>query len=202
MYNCEPQMGSDGKMYKLDGATKIRPEEGMYIYELCRKINPQRTLEIGFAYGFSTLYFLAALKANGKGSHVVIDPFEITDWHGIGLKKAQEMGMDRYLHFIQEKDVFGLPALAKEGLQFDVIFIDGNHRFDDVLLGFTLSDYVCAKGGYIILHDSMMPSIRKVVTFIERNRSDYQRQDLPIANVGVFKKLHDDRRQWTHFVPF
>ena len=50
-------MGSDGKMYKLDGVSKIGPEEGMYIYELCRKINPQRTLEIGFAYGFSTLFF-------------------------------------------------------------------------------------------------------------------------------------------------
>lgn len=202
MYACQPQMGTDGSMHILDGITGISREEGMWIYELCRKIKPKRTLEIGLAYGFSTMYFLAAIKANGMGSHVAMDPFEITDWHGIGLKKAQEMGMDRSLRFIQEKDVFGLPALAREGLQFEVIFIDGSHRFDDVLLDFTLSDYVCAKGGYIILDDAVMPSIRKAVSFIENNRSDYQRQDTPIDNIRVFKKLDDDRRQWNYFVPF
>jgi predicted O-methyltransferase YrrM len=202
MYAWQPQMGTDGSMHILDGITKISPEGGMWIYELCRKIKPKRTLEIGLAYGFSTMYFLAAIKANAMGSHVAMDPFQITLWHGIGLKKAQEMGMDRSLRFIQEKDVFGLPALAREGLQFEVIFIDGNHRFDNVLLDFTLSDYVCVKGGYIILDDLWMPSIRKAVSFIESNRSDYQRQDTPIASIRVFKKLDDDRRQWYHFVRF
>ena len=202
MYAGQPQMGTDSFMHNLDGTTRISPEEGMWIYELCRKVKPIRTLEIGIAYGFSTMYFLAAIKANGMGSHVAMDPLEITYWHGIGLKKVQEMGMDRSFRFIQEKSFLELPGLAREGLHFEVIFIDGNHRFDDVLLDFTLSDYVCAKGGYIILDDLWMPSIRKAVSFIESNRSDYERQDTPIANIQVFKKLDDDRRQWDHFVPF
>lgn len=202
MYARQPQMGTDGSMHILDGTTKISPEEGMWIYGLCRKIKPQRTLEIGMAYGFCTMYFLAAIKANGMGSHVAIDPYEITHWHGIGVKKAQEMGMERSLRFIQTSSVFGLPDLAREGSEFEVIFLDGDHKFDDVLLDFTMADYVCAKGGYIILHDMDLPSIRKVVSFIENNRSDYQRLNTPIANIRVLKKVDDDRRQWDHFLHF
>ncbi len=202
MYDRQPQMGTDGNMHKLDGITKIWPEEGMYIYELCRNIKPQRTLEIGFAYGFSTLYFIAAIKANGKGIHVVIDPFEITDWHGIGLKKAQELGMHEDLRFIEEKSVFALPGLAREGMKYDIIFIDGSHLYENVLLDFTLSDQICAKEGFIIFHDTYLPSIRKVISFIERNRSDYLRHVTPVANLGIFQKVGDDSREWTYFVDF
>jgi len=202
MYDRQPQMGTDGATHVPDGITKISPEEGMWLYELCRKIKPQRTLEIGMAYGFSTLYFLAAIKANGMGLHVAIDPFETTDWYGIGLKKVQDLGMEGSFRFIPEKDIFALPALAKEGLQFEVIFIDAMHRFDDVLVDFTLADQVCAPNGVIILSDMWMPSIRKAVSFIEKNRADYKRLDSPVANIRVFQKIGVDQRKWDHFVPF
>lgn len=202
MYDRQPQVGTDGSMHALDGVTKIPPELGMWIYELCRKVRPKQTLEIGFGNGFSTIFFLAAIKANRMGSHVAMDPFEITDFHGIGLKKAQELGMHGSLCFIEKKDVFGLPELAQEGKQFEVIFIDGDHRFEYVLLDFFLGDYVCAKEGYIIFDDFDMPSVKKAVSFIATNRSDYKKQDTPLDRIAVFKKVGDDRRQWTHFVPF
>lgn len=203
MYDGQPQMGTDGSMHNLDGTSGIPPEEGMWIYELCRKLKPRQTLEIGLADGFSTIFFMAAIKANGTGRHVAIDPFEITDWHGVGLRKVQELGMIGSLRFIEEKDVFGLPGLAREGQQYEVIFIDGNHRFDDAILDFVLSDYVCAKDGYIIFDDFHLESIKKAVSFIENNRSDYQRQATPIdLRIAVFKKVGDDHRRSFHFVPF
>ena len=161
------------------GLPKFPPKKGCGCYELCRKIKPQRTLEIGLAYGFSTVYFLAAIKANGMGSHVAMDPFETTDWHGIGLKKAQELGMDKSLRFIPEKDVFGLPALAEEGLQFEVIYIDAKHRFDDVLLDL---HPVRLRLRYWRLHHSkrFRDAIHQKSGFVHRNnRSDYQRQIHP-----------------------
>ncbi|MCX5905219.1 MAG: class I SAM-dependent methyltransferase [Proteobacteria bacterium] len=203
MYDVKPQMGTDGKIHKLDGITKISPDQGLWMYELCRKIKPQRTLEIGFAYGFSTMFFLAAIQANGMGMHVAMDPFEKTEeYYGIGLQKVKELGMQRFFRFMEEKDITGIPALIREGLQFDVIFIDGNHRFDDVYLDFTLCDYVCAKNGFIILDDSWLPSISRVISFIEKNRSDYRRYPSPIENIRVFQKVGDDHRNWDHFVDF
>ncbi|MDD5571980.1 MAG: hypothetical protein PHD97_12590, partial [Bacteroidales bacterium] len=108
MYDSQDQMGSDGKMYKLDAATRILAEQGMCLYNLCRKIKPKRTLEIGFAYGYSTVFFLAAIKSNGIGYHVAMDPFEISDWHGIGLKKVEELKMDSFFRFMPEYDLFGI----------------------------------------------------------------------------------------------
>lgn len=176
MYEGQDQMGLDGKMYTLDLSTSISPEQGMCIYNLCQKIKPEKTLEIGFAYGFSTLYFLASIKSNNVGSHIVMDPFEIRDWHGIGLKKIEELKMDSFFRFIPDYDMFGIPELARENQKFDVIFIDGDHRFDYVLIDFTLCDHIISDNGYIIFHDLGMPSINKVVKFIKKNRSDYQVQ--------------------------
>jgi hypothetical protein len=68
MYNGEPQVGSDGERHCLNG-TAIGPEQGMWLYDLCRETKPKATLEIGLAYGYSTAYFLAAIRENGVGHH-------------------------------------------------------------------------------------------------------------------------------------
>jgi predicted O-methyltransferase YrrM len=76
MYEGDLQLGEDGEKHSLDEITGISPAEGMWIYELCRKVKPQATLEIGLAYGFSTIYFLAVLAENGNGHHSSIDPYQ------------------------------------------------------------------------------------------------------------------------------
>ena len=54
MYAGDSQLGIDGQDHSIDPAIGISPAEGMWIYELCRKIKPQATLEIGLAYGIET----------------------------------------------------------------------------------------------------------------------------------------------------
>ncbi|MDD5570363.1 MAG: hypothetical protein PHD97_04315 [Bacteroidales bacterium] len=99
--------------------------------------------------------------------------------------------------------MFGIPDFAREKLKFDVIFIDGDHRFDYILLDFTLSDYIVADNGYIIFHDLWMPSTKKVVEFIKNNRSDYQvQEDIPAPQMKIFKKVANDKRQWDYFRSF
>jgi predicted O-methyltransferase YrrM len=206
MYACEPQMGIDGNMHKINCSCRISANEGMAIYELCRKVKPKSTLEIGFAYGFSTIYFLAAIKANGSGQHTAIDPYEkgmdAGMYAGIGLQNIKELGMEDSFRFIDDFDFFALPNLKREKLMYDVIFIDGNHRFDDIIIDFTLSDYVCSQGGYILLDDLWIPSIQRAIAFIERNRSDYQRITSSDHNLAIFQKTGSDDREWNHFVPF
>lgn len=95
MYAGDGQRGTDGENHSINPATGISPAEGMWIYELCRKIKPQATLEIGLAYGFSTLYFLAALAANNSGQHTSIDPYQMKvpgQWAGIGAGAREAPG--------------------------------------------------------------------------------------------------------------
>lgn len=202
MYFGEPQAGSDGKMYQIDAATRISPQQGMWIYDLCLACKPKFTLEIGFAYGFSTLYFLAAIKANGSGTHVAIDPFEMTAWNGIGLQLARTCGMASSFRFLDERSSLALSRFRHEQAKFEVIFIDGNHRFDDVLVDFTLAAEICGHGGIIILDDMWMASIRKVVAFIRSNREDFTQVPTTVENIAVFRKISNKLREWNHFVDF
>ena len=89
MYDCEPQLGAAGKMYPIDAVTRIAPKEGMLIYQLVRDTKPDNTLEIGLAFGFSTVYFLAAIRANGNGHHVALDSYQSDAWNGIGLAREK-----------------------------------------------------------------------------------------------------------------
>ena len=203
MYDGEPQLGSDGERHSLDGITAISPGQGMWLYNLCREAKPRTTIEIGMAYGYSTMYFLAAIRENGLGHHTAIDPFQKCEkWHGIGWRHVQSLGMNDGFRFVEEKSVSALVHLADQAETFEVIFVDGNHRFDDVFVDFTLSAELCPMGGYIILDDMWMPSIRRAAEFIRLNRIDFKQVRTPESNIAVFRRIGEDSRDWQHYIEF
>lgn len=69
------------------------------------------------------------------------------------------------------------------------------------LVDFYLSDQVLALGGLMVFDDLWMPSIRSVISFIERNRA-YERLPSKVGNIAVFRKQQNDTRDWQHFVSF
>lgn len=198
LYRGEPQRGDGDQVFAMEFlGTKISPEQGIWIYNLCREIKPEATLEIGLAYGFSMLFFLAASKKNGKGSHTAIDPFP---WNGVAYCKAREVAMP--LEAINELSERAGVDLARNERKFDVIFIDGNHRFDNALMDFSLFSRVCSLHGYVILDDMWMSSIQAVVRFLKKNRTDFELVPTPVPNIAVFKKIAEDTRRWDHFKRF
>ncbi len=201
MYAGEPQIGTDGGLYPLDPATRISPEEGMWIHDLCRQLKPKKTIEIGLAYGFSTIYILAALHENGIGSHIAIDPHQAA-YHEIGIRQPEKVNMAAAFSLMSQMSVPALVDLQRKGEHFEIIFIDGNHRFDDVLVDFMLSAEVCAIGGHIILDDMWMPAVQKAVSFARTNRNDFVEIPTPVANIAAFRKTGEDTRSWDHYVDF
>jgi predicted O-methyltransferase YrrM len=204
MYSGQPQKGASGELQTLAPATRISVDEGLCLYRLCRERKANATLEIGCAYGFSTLFILAALARNAAGRHTAIDPWENKDFGylGIGATKVKEVGMEASFCLLEEPSALGIPHLINQGLRFDVIFIDGNHRFEYVLVDFALSALVCAQGGLIVFDDMWMPSVRKVVSFVRSNRKDFDELSTPVANISVFQKSGEDQRDWRHFEDF
>jgi predicted O-methyltransferase YrrM len=202
MYNGEPQLGSDGERHNLDAKVHISGEQGMWLHNLCRETKAKTTLEIGLAYGYSTVYFLASIHENGFGHHTAVDPIQTTFWHGIGLCQPRSLGMSDSFGFIEEQSVPALVHFADRGKTFEVIFIDGNHRFDDVLVDFTLASELCSMEGCIVLDDMWMPSICRAVAFIRSNRKDFEELKTPVANIAAFRRIGEDARQWNHYVEF
>ncbi len=128
MYSGQPQKGLDGQNHELRLDTRISVEEGTCLYRLCRDTKAERTMEIGCAYGFSTIYFLAAIRSNPAATHTAIDPYETNLWAGIAVENARAVGMDKSFRLIEEKSFLAVPRMISDGTQYDVIFIDGNHR--------------------------------------------------------------------------
>lgn len=201
MYDREPQIGSDGQRHTMLENTRIIPEQGMWLYSLCRQVKPKAILEIGLAYGFSTIYFLAAIRENGLGNHTAVDPFQ-DDWQGIGKLQAQKLDMGDCFRLVEEMSAPALVHFADRGEMFDVIFIDGNHVFDAIVVDFALSAELCPMGGHIILDDMWMPSTRTAAAFIRTNREDFEEVSTPVSNVAAFRRISKDARDWNHFVEF
>jgi predicted O-methyltransferase YrrM len=202
MYRSEPQAGSNGQQYALDANTRISPEQGMWLHELYCARRPRASVEIGLAYGFSTMFFLAALARNGSGNHTAIDPFQGPLWHGIGLQKIEETKTEHRFRFIEDYATRAATDLARAGQTFDFVYIDGGHRFDDVMVDFALFAQLCPVEGVIVLDDMWLPSIRTAVAFIRSNRPDFKEMISPIKNVAAFQRVAPDQRNWKNFAPF
>lgn len=204
MYEGNAQLGSEGKLCQLDIAANsgIAPQQGMLLYSLVRKIKPENTLEIGLAYGFSTVYFLAGIHANGKGHHVAIDEFQ-NDWGGIGATRAEVLGIqpDRF-EFFAESSAQSLSRFERENRRFEFIFIDGDHKFDGVLIDFTLAARLCKLGSQILLDDTHMPPVQKAKSFIQKNRLDFTEVPASDSRFAIFQMTDTDKRKWDHYASF
>ena len=206
MYAGTAQKGADGVRHEIDDSTRISAEEGMALFSLCRAGDGVDTLEVGLAYGFSTVFLLAALADNGGGQHVAIDPYQDIDWDGIGLTTAIDViaaaGASVDFALLPERSEMALTDLARQGRTFGLTFIDGYHRFDDVLVDFTLAARMCPEGGVIVLHDMWLPSIAAVASFLRTNRVDFAEVQTGCPNLFAMRRIADDERDWTHFVAF
>jgi predicted O-methyltransferase YrrM len=202
MYRGEPQLGLDGLPHPLHPQTKISPGEGLCLFELCVSLKPKCTIEIGMAYGYSTLYILAAMAKNPGGHHTAVDPFQRASWNGIGLAHARALTTESEFRFIEERSDRAAADLGRENAAFDMIFIDGNHRFDDVLADFYLYAPLCRMGGIMILDDMWMDSVRTVASFVRTNRRDFAEVPVSESNISVFRRTTEDARNWDHFQRF
>ncbi len=157
-------IAQDGITYELHSA--IDPVEGAAIVDVIENHKISRTLEIGCAYGVSSLYICDALSQSEQSpSHTIIDPFQTTDWHGIGVANLCRAGFHFY-SLIEKPSEIALAELLATGKKFEFILIDGVHTFDHTLLDFFYADRLLEIGGFVAIDDILFPGIRKVASYI------------------------------------
>jgi predicted O-methyltransferase YrrM len=185
----------------IDKSTRISVRQGAMINSLMRAHSVKRSLEIGLAYGFSTVWMLDALRSQRDSLHIAIDPFEESNWHGVGLAQVKRLDLGAQFRWVEDYSIHALSDLIRDQAEFDFIYIDGNHRFDDVIVDFYLSDQVLRPGGLIALDDLWMQSVRTAANFIGHNCA-YKLVPQPVENMMVLKKEHGDHLDWRQFKPF
>lgn len=202
MYTADELNGSEQETpVAINKLARISMEQGAAINQIMRRFSVVDSLEIGFCYGFSTIWILDALQGKQNAHHIAIDPFERTHWHGVGLSQAKRLEFGEGFEWVEDYSIHVLSDFIREKRKFDFVFIDGNHRFDDVIVDFYLADQVIDAGGIIALDDMWMPSIQKAVAFILGNRA-YRILPQPIRNMAVLIKQQSDDRNWDHFIRF
>ncbi len=202
MYAWAPQLGSDGALHEMDGHTRIDPNKGCPLFDLWTQTKPDVSLETGLAYGFSTLYVLGAMLGHPSSRHIAIDPFQNESYHGIGAQQAGTVGLAERFTFYEESSLDVLPRLHGESTRIQFAFIDGDHRFDGAFVDFTLAAQMLDEGGVVLFDDLWMPSLRKTVRFIRRNREDFTEIPTPARNLAAFRRTGSDTRDWRHYVGF
>jgi predicted O-methyltransferase YrrM len=180
-----------------DTASPIRDDEATFLYEFVAKEKITKTLETGFAFAKSCSHIMAA----SQSSHISIDPFQ-ENYASLGLENVKKLGLAERLDFRPDFSHNVLPSLAKEGRKFEFIFIDGDHKFDGIFVDFYYADLLIDTGGYIMLHDTWMRSTRLVMSFIDKNRDDYEYIATPLKTFALYRKIGTDKRDGMYFQEF
>jgi predicted O-methyltransferase YrrM len=156
---------ADGLNIPMD--SHISASEGKFLFDLISgDPSIRRSLEIGCANGLSSLHICAALDGR-DAFHTIIDPFQSTDWRGAGITNLKRAGLKNY-ELLEEFSEFCMPRLtAGQTGKFDLIFIDGWHTFDHTLLDCFYATRLLRVGGYLVIDDTDMPSVSRVVRYIE-----------------------------------
>jgi predicted O-methyltransferase YrrM len=158
---------ADGKTYPIQ-KIPIDAAEGRFLSKFIAS-HPDiiRTLEVGCAYGLSSLHIASALAGRQGAHHLIIDPFQSTTWSGIGVANLDRAGVDFY-ELLEELSEIALPQLLKDGARFDLVFIDGWHTFDQTLLDMYYANRLVRLGGYIIVDDANWASVSKAISYFAK----------------------------------
>ena len=147
-----------------DRFSHVSRPTGELLQRAVREVRPEVSLEIGLAYGVSTLYICEALAAlPHRPVHIVADPFQNGKWRGIGLRNVQEAGFGELVEFHEERSEILLPQLVAQGRRVDLAFIDGLHRFDQAFVEFYFVNRLLRPGGVVLFDDAVRPSVKRVI---------------------------------------
>lgn len=142
-------------------------EQCLFLEKIISDNGFKKSIEIGFAYGTSTLAITEAISKN-SGLHFVIDKFQLDDWGGNGLDLIEQAGLSKNLEFCDKYCYEILPELLKKERYFDFAYIDSTKQLDWILVDFFYIDKLLEINGIIVFDDAGFPGIRKILRYISQ----------------------------------
>jgi predicted O-methyltransferase YrrM len=178
----------------------IPPDIAYTLYKLVNEQKLKRTLEVGMAFGMASLAICQALHDNGEGKHVAIDPY-LDGYAFAGIANLEKAGLMYLVELQMKPSQLVLPQFVQERRKFDLIFIDGSHLFDSVIVDFFYSQALIPPGGWIAIDDIDIPAVAAAYDFITSNLKNFTVVE-QTERLGLLQKTSEDHREWYHFEPF
>jgi len=182
----------------------VSPEEGEALRDWVAREGAVQTIEVGLGYGVSALHICQGLLLNGDPAarHVVLDPSQSTRFSDCGLQVLEDAGVRQLVEHHVEFSEIALPQFLKEGRRFDLGFIDGNHRFDAVMLDLFYLGRLVRRGGIVALDDYNWPGIKRAVSFFVSNLGWTVEETIGDYAIVLRTALEPDKREYWRFVDF
>ncbi len=122
------KMGVERSVSDLTRFTAVKPKYGKLLSRVVNHLRPGVIIELGTGLGFSTMYMAA-----GDHNCKIFTIEGSRDIAGIALQNFQETGIKR-VHLL--RGTFGekFPVVIKNINDYPLLFIDGDHRKDNVIL--------------------------------------------------------------------
>ena len=196
------------------------------LYKTILQTRPTTVVEVGMAFGVSSLAILTALREIGlNGKLLSIDPVQTPDWKGCGLAAIARAGLKDRHEMHEDYDYNALPKLLASGLKIEFAYIDGWHTFDYALLDWWYLDRMLRVGGIAAFNDCSWPAVEKAIDFVLSHRK-YTEIDVgipmprrrkkellrlltlglkklpPLEKDRYFKKDADWEPRWDFYAPF
>jgi len=214
MYGTRAVRDASGAEHKYTSG--VSPREGYFLYDLVRRNGVRRALEVGMAFGTSALYICEGMRAAGEGtaadgtvgnhgSLTSIDPFQSTQWHGIGQLNLERAELTALHQLIEEPSHFAMPKLLEAGEQFDLVFIDGMHLFDYTLLDVFYATKLLRQGGVLVIDDARHRGVADALRYIDTNYTKMLRRIGDAASrdtMATYIKVAEDAREWNEHTAF
>ena len=163
---------------------------------------PQRTLEIGMAFGGSALVFTSTHSelGNPEKCHIAIDPFQTEAWDDAGELAVEKAGLTPYLDLRRSPSQLALADMLNDAQAetLDFVYVDGSHLFEDVFVDWYFVAQLLAPNGLVAFDDSTDPHVRKMLRFVRRNfGGSFQEVDTaPYRPSGWKTKARNRVAQW------
>ena len=139
--------------------------QGMFLQKMYDEIKPEKSLEVGFAFGISTLFILEKCREYDRNErcHIVIEPF---DWGNAAIYNIKKEGLEKYIDIRKELSDRVLPTMYLKNERIQFAYVDTTKVFDIVLQDFYFIDKILDVGGVVIFDDATTPGINLVMRFI------------------------------------
>ena len=87
----------------------------------------------------------------------------------MGVAILEEAGVRELVELQVERSETALPRLLAEGRNFDLAFVDGNHRFEGVFLDLVYCGKLLRPGAVVFVDDMQLPAVRRAARFCVSN---------------------------------
>lgn len=190
-----------GRRLAVDTSLSVNRPSAEFLYRFVRQRRPGRCLEVGMAWGFSSVPICAALRDSTRGQSIIVDPFQWTTYEAVGCLLLREHKLSRFAKLVAERSDTFLPKLFARGHELDFAFIDGDHRIDATFVDFYYINKMLRVGGVVIFDDVQFGSVRSVVEYALKN-FHYQVVEQPIRRFAVLERTREDDRDWSAYGGF